>query len=87
MKGTVFLSAILLAALLADQGHKSLAFLLVGFAFFEGGIHPWWLKQRSKRKDRQRMRRERDGVAEGDYSKMEPGMARLWHGLRYGSDD
>ena len=87
MKATIFFIAMLLAAYLYDEGYGSIALFLAGIALAEGVIVPWRRERRRNRKKRQRFRRERDGVAKGDYAKMEPGTARLWHGLRYGSDD
>ncbi len=87
MNNTIFFIAMLLAAYLYDQGYGAIGMFLALCAIWEGLIRPWRRDSRRKRKVRQKSNRERDGVAKGEWQKMEPGIKRAWHTHFYGSDE
>jgi len=87
MNTTIFFIAILLAAYLYDQGYGAIGMFLALCAIVEHLIVPWRRDLRRNRKARQKINRERDGVAKGEWQKMEPGTKRVWHRYNYGSDE
>ena len=89
MKGTVLLTTFLLAAVLYDDGYRSMPIALVIVALFEGFIEPGWRSFKASRRAATKFRRERDNVKCEDIRKIpiDNELSRIVFLIKYGSDD
>jgi len=87
MKATVLLTTLILAALLYDDGYRTLPIFLISIASLEGFLEPAWQRFKAQRRIATKLRRARDNISDGDVFKIKYELMRIPFILKYGSDE
>lgn len=87
MKATILLTTFILAALLYDDGYRTIPLFLIFIALLEGFLEPAWQSFKVQQRKATKFRRERDNISDGDVFKINSEFMRIPFLLKYGSDE